>query len=267
MSAYIFSAAAATNVGKVRSNNEDNLFFDGKVLSSSENVQSRSFVIERFSVPKAFAVFDGMGGEKYGEKASELAAKAFKSIFKKISPKDSRDAILVRLNKFYTASNKSLSKFIKKRKVSSGTTAVILLLHSDGIVISNIGDSKAFRITSDKIEQVTEDHTIAETMVRAGAMSAEEAKNSKGAHALTRYIGADEEEYDCQPFICSDIEIEHNVWYLLCSDGLTDMLEPEEIKNIILKESRIESKVNELISCAMRNGGKDNCTLILLSIQ
>jgi len=263
---FVYTAAAATNVGNVRKNNEDNLFFDGVCFNAEENIISTELVVEEIIGNSAFAVFDGMGGESNGEKASELAANAFRAQFGDSTKYGSSNSIYKKLKKFYSSANKAIRRLSKKIRSTSGTTAATIVIAENIAYVSNIGDSKVIRLNSGELEQLSEDHTMAELMIRSGAMSREEAKKTKGKNALTRFIGASKEDYDCSPYYSEPIEIREEDCFLLCSDGLTDMVSVEEIKKIIGNQNLCcTEKVHLLIDTALNFGGKDNCTVILIS--
>ena len=263
-----FTVAAATNIGNRRRNNEDNLYFDGKFLSAADNVKNIEFDSPGGTQTAAYAVFDGMGGESSGELASEAAASKFAKFMDKVGRIDNPERAYQYLEKFYRAAQNTILKMSKKKRSTVGTTAAIAVIVKDKLIVSNIGDSKVFQYRDGNLIQLSEDHNMAEIMVRNGAMSREQAQKSLGADKLTRFIGAPKEDYDFLPFFSDVIEAHPGDCYLLCSDGLTNELAENEIVEIIAKNSEsCLDTVRILIKSALEHGGKDNITVILIRVS
>ena len=269
MSNLKISAAVATNIGKVRTNNEDNYFFGGRYLRGEENVHSGSdsFLGE---VPAFFcAVFDGMGGEECGEVSAELAASSFSDIFRDLS-EASGEQTESRLKEFYNIANEKVHRLSNEINAATGCTAAILAIAGSNAVISNMGDSKVYHISpgQNSIEQLSEDHTLSALMVKSGVMTKEEAEKSRGNHSLLRYIGAESEEYDLEPYISESMKLagtDDNI-FLLCSDGLTDMVSEPDILAAFSFEDDCKKISASLIDKALANGGRDNCTVIVVKV-
>ena len=140
-----------------------------------------------------------------------------------------------------------------------GTTIVAAACLGKYLQVANVGDSRLY-IVGDEIRQITRDHSLVEEMVRMGGLGREEARNHPDKNIITRAIGArDTIEID---FFHEELKSGDIV--LMCSDGLTNMLEDEEIKSILQGEGAMEEKVKRLIGAANENGGKDNITVILV---
>jgi len=258
-------AAAETNVGRIRKNNEDNFCFDGICLNSADDNLSVVSGCREFPGSCAFAVFDGMGGESCGEKASEIAAHTFREHFAKIHKVDSEKKLEKLLNRFYRSANNSVRKLSKKIRATSGTTAAILVMMNNRAYISNIGDSKVFRLSEGGLVQISEDHTMAGVMIRSGVMTPEEASRTKGRNSLTRFLGSSSDDGDRVPCFSIRVDVRAGDRFLLCSDGLTDMVTEERIAGILsAANTSCPEKVSALVGEAMANGGRDNCTVILV---
>ena len=267
MSNILFTAAAATDIGNRRRNNEDNFYFAGQILSAADNVKVIEFDSPGNTQNAAYAVFDGMGGESCGELASEAAACEFAKCMAKVGRIDDPERAYQYLQKFYKCAQNTVLKLSKKKRSTMGTTAAIAVIVREKIIVSNIGDSKIFQYRDGNLIQLSEDHNMAEIMVRNGAMSREQAQKSLGADKLTRFIGAPKEDYDFLPFFGDVIEVQPGDCYLLCSDGLTNELTNDEMAEIIRNNSEsCLDTVRALIKSALDHGGKDNITVILIRV-
>ena len=243
-------AAYMCDRGKVRVKNQDNLYFHGKILKLWHK-RSCSVFRKKTSTKKAvcFAVFDGMGGEQCGEVASYLAAKELKDKMgeKKAGwiPGDILLEICHRANKVIY--KKTLDLSVDR----IGTTAAIIYLQYDRIWICNVGDSRVYRLRGDVFSQLSFD-----------LVSREETGRKLG---LTQHLGMNPEEVTLFPYIEDDV-VKRGDKYLICSDGLTDMIEEEEIRRIMEKDFSL-LKCNRLLQKkALNNGGRDNITIIVCTV-
>ena len=140
-----------------------------------------------------------------------------------------------------------------------GTTIVALTILGNRLCIANVGDSRLY-VVNQKIHQITRDHSLVEEMVRLGEMDKEVAKDHPDKNIITRAIGA-------LPEVLVDffeVEIEEGDTVLMCSDGLTNMVEDEEIRNIVMGQRDTVEKAEKLVATANQNGGKDNITVIVI---
>lgn len=243
-------AAAGCNKGRRRGTNEDNLYFDGMILEEEHeglrHAQSRSF---RRKEPFCLAVFDGMGGETCGETASYMAALAMQEYFDKEQCflRDPRNL----LEELCETMNKRVCRaFEEQENGRMGSTAVMLYFTSGEVYVCNLGDSRAFRLRDNEWMQLSEDHV---ERLPAG---------SSRKPGLTQFLGILPEELRLEPYIGKG-EIHAGDWYLLCSDGLTDMLTNVEICAIIKEEKNVRTAADKLIEQANMHGGRDNITVIL----
>ena len=191
-----------------------------------------------------YGVFDGMGGEERGEMASYLAAKAAFSTLRSGTPRQTLEAVCQN-------ANLDICHFIEENGLGTcGTTAAMLLLTANGVSACNIGDSKIFRLSAGSLYQISEDHlSIAPYGEKA---------------PLSQYLGIPPEELTICPYY-AELPYADQDKYLLCSDGLTDMVPPEDIARILAKFPA-EQAAQILLQNALDNGGKDNVTLIVLEI-
>ena len=226
----------ATHVGKVRKNNEDSLI-----------------VIE----PETFVVADGMGGAVAGEIASQMLVETVKN-FLAIVPEPWSEEIL---KKSILESNAAILKKAKETPElqGMGTTATILHLYQGQAYFAHIGDSRLYRMRDLKFEQITEDHSYVETLVRSGEITPEQARVHPMKNILTQAVGAVPEiEVETGSFSFAEGDI-----YLLCTDGLTNMVEDFDIGKILLES---ENPADDLIQAALDGGGHDNISVIVVRV-
>ncbi len=237
-----------THQGMIRSNNQD-----GYVIEIFDDQQTVLLV-----------VCDGMGGANAGNVASHVALEVFSSRVQDQFEPDMDDTATEDMLRI-SAQNANQAVYeisVKQPECRGmGTTLVGAIAQGQKITLINIGDSRAYRITKDSIEQLTEDHSFVQEMVRKGKLTPEQARNHPHRNLITRAIGVD-------TFVDSDLFhciLEKDDVLLLCSDGLTGMVEDDEIASIIREAQSLEQAVNTLIMRACDNGGLDNITVALYS--
>lgn len=264
---YQLHAACCSDRGLLRGNNEDNIYFDGKYLKPESNGTS-GILSAAYDVPLDadergifFAVFDGIGGSQYGEVASYIAAHtadAYCSMILDYVDGDDPDLIVSSLDMLYEDLN--IAVFHGSKKFDAyhmGTTAVSLFLYNGRAWCSNAGDSRCYLLRSGSLSRISEDHTT-ETAMKALGFSGFKPQ-------LTQYIGMDPAEdqltasHAVLPFRKGDT-------FLLCSDGLTDMVSEDMICRILAESSAPEDAAAALIRTANENGGLDNISVIVIRI-
>ncbi|MDR1687651.1 MAG: Stp1/IreP family PP2C-type Ser/Thr phosphatase [Clostridiales bacterium] len=237
------NAYGISETGMVRANNEDSFFY-------TEN--------EIYGLPNLFIVADGMGGHKAGEVASEKSIKYFRE-YCEANAADSGE-ILDFLIAAVTYSNNMVFTLScsDDSYEGMGTTFSVCVYKGGKLYTAHIGDSRVYVINSG-INQITADHTYVNEMVKLGQITEAQAKTHPSRNMLTRVLGSN-------PSALIDgyiTEIQKNDRVLLCSDGLTNMIEDGEILSICKKRSKNEEAGKKMLKKAMDNGGFDNCTLIL----
>jgi protein phosphatase len=148
-----------------------------------------------------------------------------------------------------------------------GTTYVLAHIHDNTANIYNIGDSRAYLFRNNRLTQLTKDHTQTERLISIGILTPEKAKTHPERNALTQHLGIFPDEILIEPFAAQPFKLEPEDILLLCSDGLTDMLEDTEISSHIKPSQPPHETVLSLINAALRNGGKDNITVIILKAE
>lgn len=245
--AYKVEYYCVSHTGKCRKINQDNFICNSEYLPYQNN-GTRRIVHGEMKIKKAsvFGIFDGMGGEECGEMAAYLAAKRVAEYkFQEENPEGELVACC-------REANADICQYTKEHDLTSmGTTAAMLLLNKKKIYLCNIGDSKVFHFSEGKLQQISYDHVSV-------AMFGKKPP-------LTQSLGIPEEELQISPYTASG-EYESGDIYLICSDGLTDMVDTSEIASLLQFTSRRKIS-GELLKKALDNGGKDNVSFIILYID
>ena len=250
----LIDAACGCHIGKIRKNNEDNFFFDDKCLElENQGLRNTACFSDKLKNGLCLAVFDGMGGENYGEVASFTAARQMQLSNRTISD------YFVSERKYLLKLTDQLNNSIVEAKKElctdrCGSTMVALYFSSRYVYACNIGDSRAYRLRDGEFLQLTVDHV--EKRPEGGRKKA----------PLTQHLGLDPEDMQIEPYIAKGKICKGDI-YLLCSDGLTDMLTNFEISDIMLNSEDSVDCVEQLIRSALDRGGRDNITVIVCRIN
>jgi PPM family protein phosphatase len=209
--------------------------------------------------PPLFAVADGMGGAQAGEVASGLAAAVLEE-----GAGDERGE--ERVASLIQEANRRVFQRSNEDATTSGmgTTMTVALVDSSGgtIAFGHVGDSRAYRVRDGRLEQLTDDHSLVGELVRSGKLSPEEAETHPQRSVITRALGT-EPDVDVDTFT---VEARPDDLYLLCSDGLTDMVSADEIFSVLDGSDDLEATGRALIEAANAGGGEDNITVVLFQI-
>jgi protein phosphatase len=206
---------------------------------------------------------DGMGGAAAGEIASQIFADTTQEIFTRNTDRSQKE-VLYRIQKAFSAANEKIIEDIIQdaSHKGMGCTAEILAFSDEGFIVGHIGDSRTYRLRKGRLEQLTQDHTIVQQQFEEGLISADQIKQHPLRNVIFRAVGIKEE-------LALDLVIgkifEKDI-FLLCSDGLTDMIPDEQILEILCSDSDIPRKAEELIEAAKVAGGIDNITVVLAAI-
>ncbi len=243
---YNISYSCVSHIGKVRSINQDNFICAGRYLADGKD--DIRFPLEgrvSSSSPVLFGVFDGMGGEECGEIASFIAAKT--ACEYPLTKNGVSDMSLLCRN-----ANTAICEYTEKNRLNSmGTTAAMLLFSKKDIILCNIGDSKIIRFSDGSAQQISTDHVCASAFGTKPPLS--------------QNLGIPEDEMTIEPYISKGTYMDGDR-YLICSDGLTDMVSPEDILNIV-NSNDINTACRLLLKAALEGGGKDNTTIMMFEIQ
>lgn len=250
--------SARSDVGRVRSNNEDNLYCNGVFMTVSS--RERPFFLSGTSkLPSVFAVFDGMGGEDCGELASLTAAETLHGHAERISHGTFED-----VNRFAMDANGKLISIMREQHIQTGTTMALISSGTESFTVHNLGDSRVYVLKDNTLILVTEDHTLTEEKVRMGVITPKQALTDRDRNVLTRCLGITDDAFDVSPDFCGVFSFSEYRRAMICSDGLTDMLSNKEIADIMSREHDVSQIADELVDAALNNGGRDNVTCIVL---
>lgn len=230
------TATLRTDVGKVRRQNEDAAWLDEKL--------------------GVFAVADGMGGHLAGEVASGMAINAVK----RMAAEHDVASISV-MREAVEAAHEAILAHAKENPACAGMGTTLSLMWRGGryMYIAHVGDSRIYRFGAGGLEQITQDHSLVEELVRARILTREEARRHPRRNIITRALGT---QGDNAPDLLAAERRRGDVW-LLCSDGLTGMVSDEEIARTLGETKDLDAAADSLLARALEAGGRDNVTLIL----
>jgi len=228
--------AAVTDPGRTRRHNED------------------SYVIQ----PPLFAIADGMGGAVAGEVASRLATAALKEAQANEGGEERISDLIQEANRrVYDRSSSD------PNTSGMGTTITVALVEDEHVAFGHVGDSRAYLIRDAEMEQLTEDHSLVNELLKTGKLSREEAETHPQRSVITRALGTDP-DVDVDTF---SVRAENGDLFLLCSDGLTDMVSEQAILDVVERNrDDIDGALRALVKAANRSGGQDNITVVAFEI-
>jgi PPM family protein phosphatase len=242
--------------GSLRSLNEDNFCFDNRTNDVHDDIRLELFCIEGGN----FAVFDGMGGLSDGYIASSISAQIFSEgflSFKEISN--------FHLSNLYIKANDSLCKYMFERNSTRvGTTVVTLSINNNGIIYSNIGDSKLYRIRNQEITQLTTDHTEIQFLLSEGFITADQAKSHPSKNKLTQHLGIFPNEFQIDPYIAEDSTEEGDI-FILATDGVTNYFDNGKFLSIF-EFTDLKGARDKIIDIVLKGGASDNFTFIIVKV-
>lgn len=231
-----------TDIGKVRKLNQDYVF-------TSE--------VPVGGLPNLFLLADGMGGHNAGDYASRNTVETVTKTIQNSTEDNPVRALRLAIEE---ANRKVYEEALQKEELKGmGTTLVAATLLQSYLYVANVGDSRLY-IINDSIRQITKDHSLVEEMVRIGELDELHARNHPDKNIITRAIGV-AEKVEADFF---DIKLLPGDKILMCSDGLSNMLEDEEILHIIRKQRDVVEMAEALVEAANQNGGKDNISVIII---
>lgn len=241
---FSLSASGLTDIGLQRTNNEDSF------LSNSE--------------AGYFLVADGMGGAAAGEIASRIFTETTERIIP-LSKNRTEEKAVELIKNIFLAANAKIRAHIRDTSdhEGMGCTADLLIFHTHGFTLGHIGDSRTYRLHNGHLTRLTKDHSLIQDHIDKGLISSEEARTHRLRNVISKAVGVKEKlEVDIVRghFFSGDL-------FLLCSDGLSDMVSDEDIKNILLNSNSLNSRTNLLLEQAMAGGGRDNITMVLVGVE
>ena len=236
-----------SHIGNVRSVNQDNFTCDGRYMKPEDEPMDAPLAgVLSSRTPALLGVFDGMGGEECGEVAAYIAARNAAAVRLGKQPLDD-------LSVFCRKTNEDICQYTQQSGISSmGTTAAMLAFGEESITLCNIGDSKVLRFSKDGPQQLSFDHVAVCPFGKKPPLS--------------QNLGIPSSEMIIDPYFARGTYRDGD-YYLICSDGLTDMLSPETIQKILFSATDPEAAALEMLRLSLHNGGKDNVTFILCRVE
>ena len=265
MNTIKFTAVAHSDKGKIRANNEDNFYFNGIHLNAENRDERNYFSDNPAGADLIYGVFDGMGGEDLGEEASLIVAETVKKYHNRIKKHQSANDDNTFLRVVEEANSRICDKMVETGERRIGTTFAAISIKDDKAKVYNVGDSRVYLFRNNKLRQISVDDTTAQRLINMGVLTKEKAKTHEDRHKLTQHLGIYKDEMIVEPHISNEIVIKKGDCFLLCSDGLTDMVEDEKISEIIKKSKNCKIAARKLVEEALANGGRDNVTVVMIS--
>ncbi|MBQ9757898.1 MAG: Stp1/IreP family PP2C-type Ser/Thr phosphatase [Clostridia bacterium] len=246
----VIEVCGLTDIGKHRELNEDSFrlggFLDGKPLG-------------------VCVLADGMGGHNAGEIASSMAADIVTNeLLEALDESDDSKITLNMAEAIDFANSSVFERSLRSREQSGmGTTLVVAYVKDSLVRIANIGDSCAYVVSKTQIQKITVDHSVVEELVQRGSITRQEARNHPDKNIITRALGT--EEFVDADFY--DYNLSEGETVILCSDGLTETVTDERIKEIINENEDVNTVAESLVAEANKNGGVDNITVVVIRAQ
>lgn len=251
-------AAVYTHVGLVRQNNEDNFYLRGILRQDlqQQSVQLKHRGHDRLAL---FAVADGMGGEENGELASLVTVQNLKSASIPEVRQQATESI-------FRANQLICDEMSQNGGKRMGSTLAAVYIDDRKAMCCNVGDSRVYLFRKNVLQQISVDHTQVQQLVRSGVLTAQEARKHKQRHVLTQNIGISPQELEIEPAFSEPIPLVHGDVFLLCSDGLTDMVTDEQIAQVLCCGGAPAKLAEDLVELALKQGGRDNVTAMVVRV-
>ena len=252
----LLSSVAISDLGSIRSENQDNLYINGafrRDVSDKLAFRRSNTCLTR----GLYAVADGMGGEENGAAAALTAVNCL----------DKQEHNITSIESYLLERNAVLCGMIEENGgCRMGTTFAGLCIDGDAADIINIGDSRIYLFRDNALTQLSRDHTVIRPMLEMGILTPETARTHPARHKLSQHLGIFPEELIIEPYT-AHVDLKPDDLFLLCSDGLTDELEDEEIEAILRLSAGLPETAEELFAGALRKGARDNITILLVQAE
>ncbi len=236
---------AKTDIGRLRKSNQDSVFATDQKIGSLSNL---------------YIVADGMGGHNAGDFASKFT---IETVTHEIEHSEEESPIRCIANAIQIANQKLIETASSSVVLEGmGTTIVVATVVEDHLYVANVGDSRLYRIKN-VIQQITRDHSWVEEMVLRGEMTHEQARVHPDKNIITRAVGA----MDRILIDFFDLELNQGDFFLMCSDGLSNMVEDQQMLEVVSRDLTVEEKAKILIDMANEQGGRDNISVILAEYE
>lgn len=257
------AACVATDVGRIRSNNEDNFLLDGLINACAEERVCRVLAEPVGSEWRFFGVFDGMGGGEKGEEASRIAAELFGQAALVLKKDSTRGLVDERMRRAFLDTNNRIVLLQQEYRIY-GTTGTVLCTDGKAFKIYHLGDSRAYLLRDGELFRLTRDQTLAQMKIEVGIYEEDDPQAQIEKHKLTEYIGRDWTRENLRPVESEWIDIQPGDRVLLCSDGLYDMCQDSQVAEVMKEAPSVEAAARELVQLALEGGGEDNVTCMVI---
>lgn len=257
-----------TDIGKKRDHNED-AFIIGAIIESENEIYLRlpleTSFIKNYGL--IVAVADGMGGHNAGEVASDMALNLIsRQLMSTRKDRVQGEELMSIIRNSVVSAHEAINDIgIKNPEYSGmGTTIAGLFFCKDALYTFHAGDSRVYRLRNGGLLQMTKDHSVVQALVDGGQLTAEDAYQHPRKNLITISLGGGDTK--CEPEVTDKYSYYENDIFLICSDGLTDMVDEETMVKILDEHISVKEKVDNLIAEANKNGGEDNITALLIAI-
>lgn len=256
-------AAVCSNTGKVRKNNEDNFYFDGLYMDENLRNQGAFYHQTNENSVQLYAVCDGMGGEEGGEDASITAVRGLEDYAHSQPLPDEAQP----LRDMLQSVSDTIDRNARAKGFHSGTTIAMMVFVGSAARVIHVGDSRVYAMQGGKLRRLTADHSEVQRMFAMGLIKEEEMDTHPRRHVICQYLGMPREDALVSPTLSEKTEITGETRFVICSDGLTDMVKDPELQQILAAANSAEEATKQLVMAALRNGGRDNVTVICLFVK
>lgn len=252
----IINACAISDIGNVRSKNEDNYYLKKRFVNGA---QYRKTVLKN-TKSLICSVCDGMGGERRGDIASKIAVETIKENANKLAHEK---YTIESINDLYLKVNQNVIVSNNKNDGMMGTTMSLLCVSNHSFIASNVGDTRIYCFSKGTLSQLSCDHTRGQLLAKAGLKVD---KTGDDNHVLTQFIGINSNEMIIEPHIVTGT-VKNNDVFLLCSDGMYDYVSNKDIAKIVSLNCRVDITAQMLVDEAKKNNSNDNITVAVICVS
>ncbi len=252
---WTLQAAVICGPGRIHTENEDTYYFNGVVPELKEMNRKSALTVRVAGSGSLWAVCDGMGGQSSGEVAANMAAHGLRDLQSYLPGRDFEHVL--------RSWTRQASDAVTDRTSGGGATLALVYFQDTQALVAHVGDSRVYCLHGSTLSRLTRDHSQVEMLLSAGMITAAEAATHPQRHVITRYLGMDS-EVTCDPSFTEPFPIARGDRLMLCSDGVTDLLEDAEIADLLRQGKDAPACADALYSAAMNRGGHDNITAMVL---
>lgn len=257
------TVAAVSNKGSVRIDNEDNFFVAGEAVPY-ERMNEPSKVLKTLvdgDQPVICAVCDGMGGGSDGGYASSTTASLLRNVLKDIDPINDEETFTEALRYI----SRKIEKYAKAQQLRLVGSTIVTASFLDGhLRVCNVGDSRAYILRRRTLSQLSVDHSEVQRMVNIGLITKAEDAVHVRRHVITQYMGMPSDEILISPYFSEVVKVMDGDRFMLCSDGVTDLVDDETIQLLLSTMETPEQAADAMVNAALQRGGSDNATAVVI---